>query len=82
MDTFAIIVLSVLELLALVVIVRLWTLRRLHILSRIIWSLILLVPLFGLLMYGFIQSDPEKNPERMESQADSDASGDPGAGRL
>jgi uncharacterized membrane protein YoaK (UPF0700 family) len=73
MNRFAIILLAVLEFVALVVIARLWIRRRHRLVPRILWSLLLLVPLFGLLMYGFLVSDLEKNPDRMESQADTDA---------
>jgi len=73
MDRFAIITLAVLEVIALVVIARLWIRRRHPFVPRILWSVLLLVPLFGLLMYGFLVSDLEKNPDRMESGADSDA---------
>ena len=73
MDKFAIIVLAILEVVALIVIARLWLQRRHRIIHRILWSLLLLVPLFGLLMYGFLVSDLDKNPDRMDSIADSDA---------
>jgi hypothetical protein len=70
MDKFAIILFAVLEAIALVV-ARLWLRRRHRIVPRILWSLLLLVPLFGLLIYGFVVIDLDKNPERMEKQADS-----------
>ena len=73
MDTFAIIGLAVLELVALIVVARLWICRRHRLIPRILWSLLLLVPLFGVLMYGFLANDGEKNPGQMDSQADSDA---------
>ena len=73
MNLFAIIFLSVLEIVALAVVVRLWLRRRLRLLPRIFWSIVLFIPVFGLLMYGFVASDLEKNPERMESCGDSDA---------
>ncbi len=73
MNLFVTIFLSVLELVALVVVIRLWSRHKLRLLPRIFWSIVLLVPLFGLLMYGFVLSDLEKNPERMDSRADSDA---------
>ena len=73
MDRSAIIVFVVLEVMALIVVARLWLRRRHRIIPRILWSLLLLVPLFGLLMYGFIVINLDKNPERMDSQADNDA---------
>ena len=73
MDRSAIIVFVVLEVMALIVVARLWLRRRHCIIPRILWSLFLLVPLVGLLMYGFIVINLDKNPERMDSQADKDA---------
>jgi hypothetical protein len=74
MNTFAIILLGLLEMIAWVVIVRLWLRRRHRILPRILWSVVLLVPLFGLVFYGFIASDLEKHSlGRFNSQTDSDA---------
>ena len=68
------ILIGIFEAVALVVIVRLWIRPRHRLAPRILWSIILLVPLFGLLMYGFIVADLEKHPhEKCESQADSDA---------
>ena len=74
MDKFAIIVFAVLEVVALIVLARLWLQRRHRITPRILWSIALLVPLLGLLMYCFLTGvEPEKNPDRMDSQADRDA---------
>jgi hypothetical protein len=73
MDTFVIIVLSLLEVVALYTIGRLWLRRRLRIVPRIFWSVVLLVPLFGLLMFVFIVSELDQNPDRMDTGSDSDA---------
>jgi len=73
MNLFVIIVLGVLEMVALVVVIRLWLRRRLRLLPRIFWSIVLLIPLVGLLTYGFVMSNLEKNPDKMETTADSDA---------
>lgn len=70
----AIILVVVLELAALILVVRLWVRRRHRLIPRILWSLFLLIPVFGLLMYGFLVSSGESNPDRIDSQADSDAS--------
>jgi hypothetical protein len=74
MDILLIVVLSVLEAVGLFLAVRLWLRHRLRVLPRIFWSLFLLVPLFGLLMYGFILSDLDENPDNARSSpSDSDA---------
>lgn len=73
MNRVAILLLAVAEVAALAIIARLWIRRRHHFVTRLLWSLILLVPLFGLLMYGFIVSDLEPNPERTDTQSDSNA---------
>ena len=74
MDTKLIIALSVLEAIALVVIVRLWLMRRrrMSVVARILWSLILLVPGFGLIMYGFIHSQTEEQPDYIEEFGSAD----------
>jgi hypothetical protein len=73
LDILVIIALSVLEVAALYTIARLWLRRRLRIVPRIFWSAVLLVPLFGLLMYVFIVSDLDQNPSREDGQGESDA---------
>lgn len=74
MDTFVIIyLLGLLEVVALFVVLHLWTKRRMRIVPRLFWSIVLLVPALGLLMYGFIQINPDRNPERMETQSDRDS---------
>jgi hypothetical protein len=57
------IILGLLELVSVVLIVRLWLKRRhKNIAVRIFWSVVLLVPLFGPLFYGFICTDPDEHP--------------------
>ena len=78
MDKFALIValivFAVLEMVALIVVARLWLRRRHHIVPRILWTFVLLIPVLGLLMYGFLSGvEPQKHPDRMDSQADADA---------
>jgi bacteriorhodopsin len=73
MDKFTIIAGAILELVGLIVIVRLWLRRRMRIIPRILFSVVLLIPFFGLLIYAFLASDLEKNPDRMDFQSDSDA---------
>jgi bacteriorhodopsin len=73
MDKLTIIAGAILELVALIVIIRLWLQRRVRIFPRIFFSIVLLIPFFGLLIYAFVASDLEKNPDRTDSQSDSDA---------
>ena len=74
MDIVGIILFLVFEVMALVVIARLWLQQRHRLVSRILWSLFLLMPLFGLLVYILSRlSDMDKNPDRMDTQSDSDA---------
>jgi O-antigen/teichoic acid export membrane protein len=74
MNTSAVILIAILEAVALVFIVRLWVRCSHRIVVRIVWSLILLVPLFGLLMFGLVGSEPKKHSlKRFDSSADSDA---------
>ena len=80
MDTFTITAGAVLELLAFIVILRLWIRRRMGIIPRIFVSIILLVPFFGLLIYAFVGIDLDRNPDRMNTQTDSDAFSDGGGG--
>ena len=56
------ILLAVLELIAIMVIVRIWLKRRHKLLIvRVVWSLILLVPFFGILIYFFLNENPTEN---------------------
>jgi len=66
MSTPQIIVLSVLESISLFVIFRLWTRKRKpSLLSRCFWSIVLLIPLLGLVFYGFVANSPEWHGERL-----------------
>ena len=71
MSTPRILLLGVLELIALIAIVRLWRKRR-HgrPIIRLVWSVILLVPLFGILAYGFLTVDPDEHPDETDSMRD------------
>ena len=73
MNKLTIIAAAVFELVSFIVIIRLWLRRRMRIIPRMLVSLILLVPFFGLLIFIFIGSDLGKNPDRMNTQSDSDA---------
>ena len=74
MDIFIFIVVGTMEVVALSISIQLWfPKRRMKIIPRIFCSILLLVPFFGLLMYVFLRSDLEKNPDRMDTQSDTDA---------
>lgn len=63
MGTPQIIILSVAEAVGAVFIVRLWGKRRkLGIPGKVFWSAILLVPVFGVIAYGFCATDPDEHP--------------------
>jgi hypothetical protein len=77
LDASAIVILSVCELAALIAIVRLWTRKhRMHVVVRLLWSIVLLMPFFGLLFYGFTRSDPGGHSDDVP---DSTYGSDPGA---
>jgi hypothetical protein len=51
-----------LEIIGLVMMVRIWQKRRhKNAAVRLIWSVILLVPLFGILAYVFLNENPDRN---------------------
>jgi hypothetical protein len=58
------IILVILECCGLVAAVHLWTRKpRPPLVGRVFWSLALIVPVFGVLFYVFIRTEPESNPE-------------------
>jgi hypothetical protein len=61
-STPLIIVYSLLEIVALIVIVRLWMRRRAKFWPSILWSFVLLVPFFGLMVYLFLHEEPDRHP--------------------
>ena len=62
MNLTVIIVGSVAELIALLLIVRLWRRRSMGLVARVFWSVFLLVPFVGLATYGFIHADSGTHP--------------------
>ena len=63
MKVAAITILAALELVALVVIAKLWrTSLRTSLASRLCWSAVLLVPILGLMLYGLITEEPPEKP--------------------
>jgi hypothetical protein len=79
MTTPQVIVLGLLEAIALGVIARLWLKRDSGLAARLIWSVVLLVPLFGLMAYFFLTDSPDEHlydTDTMRSSAESFAEGD------
>jgi energy-coupling factor transporter transmembrane protein EcfT len=60
-----VILLILFEIVALIVIVRLWMRRRMKIIPRVLWSVVLLLPFFGLLVYVFLHEEPQGHPDRV-----------------
>ncbi len=73
MKWFAIIVLALLELAALFAIVRVWRHKRRHWLAKLFWSVLLLIPFFGLLLYGFLAITLESQSDHTEDRIGADA---------
>jgi len=58
-----IVILSAAEAVAAVFIIRLWMKRRrLGILAKLVWSAVLLVPVIGIVAYGFCATNPDEHP--------------------
>jgi hypothetical protein len=68
MNWFAITILALLELAAIVTIVRLWRNRHRHWVSNLFWSIFLLLPCFGLLFYGFLAITPPSQSDHTEDR--------------
>ena len=62
--TYIIVVLSMCELAAFIAIVRLWLRhRRMRFVTRLVWSFVLPIPFFGLLLFLFTRPDPEPHSD-------------------
>lgn len=75
MTTQRLILFGVFEIIALLVIARMWT-KRWHrrLVVRLIWSAVLLVPILGLVAYFFLRESPDEHPydtDTMRSAAES-----------
>jgi len=70
------------EIIGLIVIARMWMKRWHRYLSvRLIWSTVLLVPVFGLLFYFFLRTSPGEHPydtDTMQGSAESMGAGSGG----
>ena len=77
LDKATIVALSLCEVVALLANVHLWVRkRRMPIISRLLWSVILLVPFFGVLFYGWARLNSEAHSEHVP---ESTYGSDPGA---
>lgn len=79
MTTQQLFVLGVFEIIGLLVILRMW-MKRWHrrVVIRLLWSVLLLVPAFGLLMYFVLRENPDEHPydtDTMRESAESVESG-------
>ena len=79
MTTSRLICLGVFEIIALLVIARMW-MKRWHrrLIVRLVWSVVLLVPVLGLLAYFFLRESPDEHPydtDTMRESAESFAEG-------
>jgi hypothetical protein len=63
-DAMSISLCALFEIVALIVIVRMWMRRRVKLFPRLLWSAVLLVPLFGLLVYALLHEEPAPHPYR------------------
>lgn len=61
---------AIIELVALIVIVRLWMRRPLRVVSSVFWSLVLLVPFAGLFLYLFLREEPAVHGESVHDSSD------------
>ena len=82
MTTSQLIVFGAFEIIALLVIARMW-IKRWHRrwIVRLIWSAVLLVPVFGLLAYFFLRESPNEHPydtDTMQGSAESIGDGSGG----
>ena len=70
MTTYRLIFAGVFELIGLFVIARMWMKRR-HsgTIVRLLWTAVLIVPVFGLLAYFFLRDSPDSHPEYTEESS-------------
>jgi hypothetical protein len=79
MSTEKLIFLGVFEVIALLVIIRMWA-KRWHkrLVVRLLWSAVLFVPVFGVLFYFFLRESPDEHPydtDTMRGSAEAFAEG-------
>jgi len=75
--TAEIVMVGLCEIVALAAIIHLWFRKHdMLLITRLFWTIVLLVPLLGLLFYGFMRRDP---PAHSDNVPDSSGGIDPGA---
>ena len=67
-----IILVALLEVAAIFAIIRVWRHKHRHWMSKLFWSIVLLVPVFGLLFYGFLTVTPEAQEDHTEDRIGAD----------
>jgi uncharacterized protein with PQ loop repeat len=66
MKWFVIILATLLELAALVAVVRVWRHKQRSWIGKLFWSVLLLIPFFGLLFFGFLTINPDSQSDHTE----------------
>jgi hypothetical protein len=81
MTTQRLIFLGAFEVIALLVTARMW-MKRWHrrLIVRMIWSAVLLVPVFGLMAYFFLRDCPDEHPYDTDTMRSAAESFDDGSG--
>jgi len=67
MNWFLIITGTVFELVAMIVTLRLWHQKRRGKVGKLFWTVVLLIPFFGLLLYSFLTLNPESQNDHNEN---------------
>ena len=62
------IVLGLLELVALWVMIKLWRQKRRSWVTKLLWSIVLLIPFLGLIFYGFLTTNPDSQYDHTEDR--------------
>jgi hypothetical protein len=64
-NALVIILVSLFEIVAIIIAARLMVRSRVSFLSRVLWSVVLLVPFFGLLVFLFLYEEPEAHADNV-----------------
>jgi hypothetical protein len=64
-DRKTIAILFICEAVALIPIFRLWRSRGSTIISRVAWTIVLLVPFIGVVFYGLMRLNPKSHPDQI-----------------
>jgi L-asparagine transporter-like permease len=66
MNWFVMIVGALLEISAIVIVIRMWLRKRGRWVGRLFWTILLLIPVVGLLFYKFLTLNPEARADHTE----------------